>query len=1192
MCRLNASRCGRQAQRRREEDTHRMPLLHTMCELMAPRCWRQAHRGREEGPLGCYYRTPCADSMPLGAGGKHTIGGRKTPIGCPLSHTMCELMAPRCGRQAHRGREEGPLRCYYRTPCADSLPLGAGRKHTIGGRKTPIGCPLFYTICELMAPRCGRQANRGREEGPLGCYYRTPCADSMPLGAGGKHTIGERKAPSGANPAHHVREGGPWAEGSRLVAGTVRSVSEGKAGVLPSSQVGAGTLKKAEGSSLVARTVGSVSEGKAMVLPSSQAAKELGYHYPCLLSSGLCKESMRCVPHSIRNARVYTPQVHSLVRMRIINILDEQSKLFNEGCRGCRATPSSIMKILSWNCRGLGSPATVQSLGSFIAQHDPNLVFLCETRLKQSSSSRIQHALNMNGCFVVDYGNGCTGLMILWNRKINVSLLSYSSIHIDVNVASDSGSFHFSGLHGHCVDKNKHLTWSTIDRLRSSSTLPWLVGGDINEILCHSEKVGGRRKLLGFLDTFRDCLDRNHLIDCKPISGWFTWLYTNSVFGSVIPERLDRYLATTDWFTLFPEYRVTSFYTTKSDHCFLLMDTTQVTVLVKGGTRDYFRFDSCWSKEEACIEKVRSSWLHSSGSTFSRLQAIGDSLRSWQADRRVSSTKCMSDLQGFLNSCMQGTITVKAKMAFLEAKREHKSLLDKDEAYWAQRARVTWLSQGDRNTAYFHARASGRRKKNRIRGLFDESGIWTHKQAEVAGVAMHYFSTLSSSSQPTPNSTLLSNIVHCISSDDNSSLLRPFTDVEILAAFQDINLTKALGNDGLPSSFFWQHWELIGPDIPRLCHDLLTRKIDMSCVNSTVITLIPKVEDPVRMQQLRPISLCTVVYKIVSKTILNRMKPFLPGCISENQSAFLKGRLISDNILVAHELLHYLCSSKNGPNKGATLKLDMEKALDKVEWTFLRSVLLRMGFHSDWVDLLIDCVSTVPFRIRINGRLSPGLSATLLAEQAAGRIMGIRASQKGPRVNHLMYADDSIVFIRNSEKEASRLKEVLRLFADSSGQRINFGKSTVFYSPSTSSADRHRISAILGIAKVFYLSIYLGVPLRVGKKKTTIFVFLNEKVDDRVSGWTKRLLSFGGREIFLKSVAQALPLYIMSCCLLPRTITDRITSSMRRYCWSGKLSERGWPLLEWDKICTPKNAGGLGLRDLRRFNIALLGKQL
>ncbi|KAL4346890.1 hypothetical protein GQ457_17G007550 [Hibiscus cannabinus] len=84
-------------------------------------------------------------------------------------------------------------------------PFSEGGKHTIGGRKAAIGCPLSHTMCELMAPRCGRQANNGQEEGPLGCYSRTPCSDSRPLGAGGKHTIGGRKAPSGATLAHHVR---------------------------------------------------------------------------------------------------------------------------------------------------------------------------------------------------------------------------------------------------------------------------------------------------------------------------------------------------------------------------------------------------------------------------------------------------------------------------------------------------------------------------------------------------------------------------------------------------------------------------------------------------------------------------------------------------------------------------------------------------------------------------------------------------------------------------------------------------------------------------------------------------------------------------------------------------------------------------------------------------------------------------
>ncbi|KAL4347498.1 hypothetical protein GQ457_17G013380 [Hibiscus cannabinus] len=390
----------------------------------------------------------------------------------------------------------------------------------------------------------------------------------------------------------------------------------------------------------------------------------------------------------------------------------------------------------------------------------------------------------------------------------------------------------------------------------------------------------------------------------------------------------------------------------------------------------------------------------------------------------------------------------------------------------------------------------------------------------------------------------------------------------------------------------------------------------MSAVNKTVIALIPKVEELVRMKQVRPISLSIVIYKIVSKTLLNRMKPYLHLCISKNQSAFLKGRLISDNILIAHELIHYLSSSKNGPNKWAALKLDMEKAFDRVKWTFLRSVMLRMSFHPNWVSLIMECVSTVTFSARVNGKLtgeftpqrglhqgdplSPflflicmqGLSAALSTEQEAGRIKGIHASQQGPRINHLFYADDSIVFVWNFVHKVSRLKEVLNIFTTSSGQRINFDKSTIFFSPNTSTAHRRKISSVLGISEVFDPDIYLGVPLKIGKNKTDTFGFVNEMVDKRIDGWTKRLLSFGGREIFLKSVAQALPQYIMSCYLLPRTVTNRITSSMRKFWWTGKTNKQGWPLMAWDRICSPKNVGGLGLRDLRCFNLALLRKQL
>ncbi|KAL4348543.1 hypothetical protein GQ457_17G007650 [Hibiscus cannabinus] len=386
-------------------------------------------------------------------------------------------------------------------------------------------------------------------------------------------------------------------------------------------------------------------------------------------------------------------------------------------------------------------------------------------------------------------------------------------------------------------------------------------------------------------------------------------------------------------------------------------------------------------------------------------------------------------------------------------------------------------------------------------------------------------------------------------------------------------------------------------------------------VNQTVIVLIPKIDSPTLMKHFRPISLCTVVYKTCSKVLVNRMKPLMSCCIAENQSAFVPGRLISDNVIVANELFHYLNGSKNGPNKGAAIKLDMEKAYDRVEWHFLSDVMKKMGFADGWIKSIMMCVTTVSFCLKINGEISDffrpsrglrqgdplspylflfctqGLSAMLLKDQREGRIRGVRASQKGPRINHLLYADDCLLFIKNSEKEARRLKEVLTVYEASSGQKINVEKSSIYFSNGTSEQSKTALKSILNMNEDVVLGQYLGLPLIVGKSKMEAFKFLIENVDKRSGNWSKNLLSFGGREIFIKSVAQGIPAYAMCCFMLPDCILEPIVSTTRNFWWSGRHNERGWSHVAWHNLCKPKVAGGLGFRDLKRFNLALLAKQ-
>jgi hypothetical protein len=134
--------------------------------------------------------------------------------------------------------------------------------------------------------------------------------------------------------------------------------------------------------------------------------------------------------------------------------------------------------------------------------------------------------------------------------------------------------------------------------------------------------------------------------------------------------------------------------------------------------------------------------------------------------------------------------------------------------------------------------------------------------------------------------------------------------------------------------------------------------------------LILKVDKPEKVTDLRPISLCNVVYKVVSKVLSRRLREVLPEIITPNQSAFVPGRLISNNILIAYELTHYLLNKRDGNVGFAAIKLDMSKAHDRMEWCLLEKMIRRMGFNEQWIALIMECVTTVRYQVKVNGELS------------------------------------------------------------------------------------------------------------------------------------------------------------------------------------------------------------------------------
>ena len=168
----------------------------------------------------------------------------------------------------------------------------------------------------------------------------------------------------------------------------------------------------------------------------------------------------------------------------------------------------------------------------------------------------------------------------------------------------------------------------------------------------------------------------------------------------------------------------------------------------------------------------------------------------------------------------------------------------------------------------------------------------------------------------------------------------------------------------------------MGDQVTDVVLDALNNKIVPHGWNETAVVLIPKVESPELISQFRTILLCNVLYKVISKVLANRLKVLLPDIISQTQSAFVPGRLITDNVLVAYECFHAIKKNRQGNTRLCAVKLDMHKAYDRVEWTFLKEIMLKLGFRREWVNLIMQCVSSVEYKVRINDEESERFKPT------------------------------------------------------------------------------------------------------------------------------------------------------------------------------------------------------------------------
>ena len=481
--------------------------------------------------------------------------------------------------------------------------------------------------------------------------------------------------------------------------------------------------------------------------------------------------------------------------------------------------------------------------------------------------------------------------------------------------------------------------------------------------------------------------------------------------------------------------------------------------------------------------------------------------------------------------------------------------------------------------------------QNRILMLLDEAGQEQFSEGEKGNIAVEFFRDLLMSSNPADLETLFLGFQRRVSDSINSHLTRQITSEEIRLAAFSVKGSSAPGEDGLTGLFYQRFWHIVGPKLTEEIQGFFRSSVMPYGWNHTQISLLPKILNPSRMRHMRPISLCSVQYKIISKILCNRLKSIMPEIISETQSAFVSGRQISDNIIIAHEMVHGLRTVEKIAEGWMAIKTDMSKAYDKVEWNFVETLLEKMGFDHIWIHWVMACVSSVSFSVLLNGEshgyikperglrqgdpLSPflfilcaeALVICLNSSEEAGRIHGVRLTDSCPSIHHLLFADDSLLLCKTNSEEGAEILACLKLYGDASGQVVNHLKSSIIFGAKVPEATKTEVKGILGIDQEGGEGSYMGLPECFSGSKIKLLSFIREKLQGHLRGWFSKSLSHGGKEILLKSVCLALPVYAMSCFKLPKDVCTKLTSVMIEFWWSSGNNRKKIPWVAWQKLC-------------------------
>ena len=870
------------------------------------------------------------------------------------------------------------------------------------------------------------------------------------------------------------------------------------------------------------------------------------------------------------------------------------------------------MLVGCWNIRGLNRPLKQNGVNNLMLCQKLDILGILESKLSSGKLALVlKNKFKGRLCFDNFHLHSGGRILILWDsNKVHVDLIDISAqvIHCKATCKISFISFHISFVYAYNSVVGRRPLWLNLRDFCEHHSGPWILLGDFNTVLKPEERCNGLPVSNYVCKDFAECCEDLGLSDLPSAGCFYTWS------NNTVMSKLDRVLVNNFWYMegLFG-HAVFLPSGCLSDHCPSIVSILRP----PPPKRRSFKFFNMWASHEDFNGLVEGVWQaeifgSSQFALCKKLQRLKHPLKALNVKHYSHISSRVFDAEKELDLMQQAAQTQPSSAVthanVAELRKRCLFLKEAERLFFQQKAKGAHLMRSDKCTKFFHSMARRNAKRNFIAAIRKSDGSFTSSQAQIAEEFLGFYRNLLGTCCSTDciNPSIISS-GPLLSAAHAEALIRSVSHQEIKDALFDIGDEKAPGPDGFSASFFKKAWNTVGDLFCQAVFEFFRSGKLLKQINHAVIVLIPKSAHADSVGDFRPIACCNVTYKVIAKILASRLAPMLDSFIDKAQSAFIQGRNLAENVQLAQELLRKYARKRSSPR--CLIKVDLCKAYDTVNWTFLQQAMEGLGFPQLFIQWIMECISTASYSLIINGdlyghfkgkrglRQGDPLSSFLfvICLEYFSRSLNMATADSqfnfhpkciNLKLSHLAFADDLMLFARGDVPSINIIMNCLKDFEAKSGLQANPSKSCIF-AAGIVGLELHRILDITRFSQGVMPFRYLGIPLAAVKLRINHFAPLLSKISECIATWKAITLSYAGRLELIRGVLQAIVCFWLNILPIPAGVIDHIYCLCRRFLWGSKSA-----LVAWKDICFPKSEGGLGLKDLKIWNSCLLIKTL